>query len=50
MPFLSFRLGLRKNAFPAGPDTYREYVYERDDAKSSFRIIKTPVESAATVG
>uniref|UniRef100_A0A7S3L9I6 Flavin-containing monooxygenase n=1 Tax=Amphora coffeiformis TaxID=265554 RepID=A0A7S3L9I6_9STRA len=42
--------GLRKDEFPAGPDTYREYVYERDDANSSFRIVETPVESTATVG
>lgn len=42
-------VGLRKNTFPAGPDTYREYVYERDDANSDFRLVETPAASMATV-
>ena len=46
---ISLCLGLRKNDFPAGPDTYREYVYERDDANSGFRVVETPADSMATV-
>ena len=41
--------GLRKNTFPAGPDSYREYVYERDDANSDIRIVETPNEAMASV-
>ena len=41
--------GLRKNTFPAGPDTYREYVYERNDANSDFRLVETPNEAMANV-
>lgn len=40
---------IRKNEFPAGPDTYREYVYSRDDENADFIIVRTPVKDVQNV-
>jgi hypothetical protein len=40
---------VRKHAFPAGPDAYREFNYDRDDDHATFRIRKAPSEEMVTV-
>lgn len=41
--------GLRKNDFPAGPDTYREFVYRRDEENADFVIVNDPTKEVTKV-